>query len=94
MITHSRRAFLKASAGAAGACLLAESALTRAWSADAQTPPAERLMPFPLASIRLTSGIFREQEEINARYLESLTVDRLLLQLPRHGGHLLKCDAI
>ena len=86
MISHSRRAFLKASAGAAGACLLAESAFTRAWSADALTPPAERLMPFPLASVRLVSGIFREQEEINARYLESLNVDRLLYSFRATAG--------
>ena len=86
MINHSRRAFLKASAGAAGACLLAESGFTRAWSADTQTPPAERLMPFPLTSVRLTSGIFREQEEINARFLESLNVDRLLYSFRTTAG--------
>jgi hypothetical protein len=40
--------------------------------------PTGRLEPFPLASVRLSPGIFREQEEINARYLDSLTVDRLL----------------
>ena len=39
-------------------------------------PPGSR--PFPLASVRLAPGIFQEQEEINARYLDSLTVDRLL----------------
>ena len=40
--------------------------------------PAGRLEPFPLASVRLAPGIFKEQEEINARYLDSLAVDRLL----------------
>jgi DUF1680 family protein len=40
--------------------------------------PAGSLEPFPLASVRLAPGIFKEQEEINARYLDSLAVDRLL----------------
>jgi DUF1680 family protein len=35
-------------------------------------------MPVPLGSVRLAPGIFREQEEMNARYLDSLAVDRLL----------------
>jgi len=37
-----------------------------------------RIVPFPLTSVRLTPGIFREQAEINSRYLDSLSVDRLL----------------
>jgi DUF1680 family protein len=40
--------------------------------------PAGKLEPFPLAAVRLVPGIFQEQEEINARYLDSLAVDRLL----------------
>ena len=31
---------------------------------------ADRIVPFPLSSVRLTKGIFAEQAEINARYLE------------------------
>lgn len=34
--------------------------------------------PFPLTAVRLGPGVFREQAEINARYLDSLTHDRLL----------------
>jgi DUF1680 family protein len=49
-----------------------------ALTANEPEHPAGRLDPFPLASVRLAPGIFREQEEINARYLDSLTVDRLL----------------
>ncbi len=86
MISRSRRAFLKASAGVAGGCLLGEPAVTWASSANVQTSPAERLMPFPLASIRLTAGIFREQEAINARFLESLNVDRLLYSFRATAG--------
>jgi hypothetical protein len=40
--------------------------------------PLGKLEPFPLTSVRLTAGIFKEQEEVNARYLDSLAVDRLL----------------
>jgi DUF1680 family protein len=47
-------------------------------SADEPGHPSGRLVAFPPASVRLAPGIFREQEEINARYLDSLSVDRLL----------------
>jgi DUF1680 family protein len=75
---HSRRSFLKTSAGAVGLCMIGPSAAIQALTSGASEHPAGRLEPFPLASVRLTSGIFRQQEEINARYLDSLSVDRLL----------------
>ena len=36
------------------------------------------LEPFLLSTVRLGPGIFPEQDEINTRYLDSLSVDRLL----------------
>jgi hypothetical protein len=86
MTSDSRRAFLKVSAGAAGACLMDGSAIAVAWSEAFQTSPAERLMPFPIGSVRLSSGIFQQQEEINARYLDSLDVDRLLYSFRTAAG--------
>jgi hypothetical protein len=58
--------------------LLGEMAFLDTLSAQTYEPSPGRLMPFPLASVRLTNGVFQQQEEINARYLDSLTVDRLL----------------
>jgi len=78
MIDRSRRSFLKTSAGAAGLCLVGPSAVAHALLAGEPEHPVGRLEPFPLASVRLSPGIFKEQEEINARYLDSLTIDRLL----------------
>jgi DUF1680 family protein len=78
MINRSRRNFLKTSAGAAGLTLVGQSALTKALYADTTEHPAGKLEPFPLDSVRLTAGIFKEQEELNSRYLDSLTADRLL----------------
>jgi DUF1680 family protein len=78
MIDHSRRNFLKTSAAAAGLCLIGPSAAVQALTPNEQEHPAGRLEPFTLSSVRLAPGIFKEQEEINARYLDSLTVDRLL----------------
>jgi DUF1680 family protein len=78
MIDRSRRNFLKTSAGAAGLCLIGPSAAVQALTANVPEHPSGRLLPFPLASVRLAPGIFKEQEEINARYLDSLTADRLL----------------
>jgi hypothetical protein len=78
MINRSRRTFLKTSAAAAGLCLAGPSAVAHALSADEPEHPAGRLQPFPLASVRLAPGIFHDEAEINARYLDSLSVDRLL----------------
>jgi DUF1680 family protein len=78
MINRSRRSFLKTSATAAGLCLAGPSAVAHALSADEPEHPVGRLQPFPLASVRLAPGIFHDEAEINARYLDSLSVDRLL----------------
>ncbi len=78
VIDRSRRNFVKTSAGAAGLCLIGLPTAVQALTADEAEHPAGRLEPFPLASVRLAPGIFQQQEEINARYLDSLTVDRLL----------------
>jgi DUF1680 family protein len=69
MNNRSRRDFLKTSAGL---CLIGPL------TAAGPEHPTGKLEPFPLASVRLTPGIFQEQAEINARYLDSLAVDRLL----------------
>ena len=75
---RSRRNFLKTSASAAGLCVVGSSAVARALSADEPGHTSGKLEPFPLASVRLAHGMFRDQSEINARYLDSLAVDRLL----------------
>lgn len=86
MAHHSRRSFLKTGAGAAGLCLVGPSALVSALSGEVHEPASDKLTPFPLASVRLGPGIFKEQEEINARYLESLAVDRLLYSFHATAG--------
>jgi DUF1680 family protein len=78
MVDHSRRNFLKTSAVAAGLSLIGQSAFTTALYADTPEHLSEKLLPFPLSSVRLSPSIFKEQTEINARYLDSLSVDRLL----------------
>jgi len=78
MRDRSRRSFLKTSVGAAGLSIFGSSAAARVLSADGLGNFSGKLEPFPLASVRLSPGIFRDQEEINARYLDSLPVDRLV----------------
>jgi len=78
MVDRSRRNFLKTSTAAAGLCLIGPLAFTKRLYADAPEHSSEKLVPFPLRSVRLAPGIFQEQAEINARYLDSLSVDRLL----------------
>jgi len=78
MIDVSRRSFIKTAAGVAGLSCIGPSAVVHALNANQPSHLSAKLEPFPLASVRLTSGIFKEQEEINARYLDSLAVDRLL----------------
>jgi len=78
MIDRSRRTFLKQSASAAGLCLAGPPVWFDALHAEEPELVPGRLTPVPSGSVRLSPGIFREQEEINARYLDSLAVDRLL----------------
>lgn len=76
---HSRRDFLKAGSGAALVCArgAATFAAPMVYGGSA-AQPAGRWLPFPLSCVRLGAGIFQEQARINARYLDSLSVDRLL----------------
>ncbi|MES2393786.1 MAG: beta-L-arabinofuranosidase domain-containing protein [Acidobacteriota bacterium] len=78
MMDRTRRNFLKRSGGAAGLCVMGFSGAIRSLAAEEFRQPTGRLEPFPLSSVRLSPGMFRDQEEINARYLDSLAVDRLL----------------
>lgn len=78
MIRPSRREFLKSGATVAGLCLAGSSNLIPKLYGEDDSRSAERVVPFPLNSVRLAPGIFQEQEEINARYLDSLAVERLL----------------
>jgi len=79
MGSFSRRAFLEAGTAAA----LVRSSGAAALSAPTlQNEPSGQSngtwQPFPLDSVRLGSGVFREQADINARYLDSFSVDRLV----------------
>ncbi len=78
MNTHTRRGFLKISATATAFGFVAPSVFTSSLLADAGGSGSERIVPFPLDAVRLGPGLFAEQAETNARYLDSLTTDRLL----------------
>ena len=78
MIDYSRRNFLRTSTAAAGLCLIRSLAPAEVVGANTPSDASRRLTPFPLSSVRLAPGMFNEQAEINARYLDSLSVDRLL----------------
>ena len=78
MTKYSRREFLSWTA-AAGAVSMVPSLVhgspsRRLIGAESHTA----LTPFSLNSVRLTAGVFYDEAEINARYLDSLSVDRLL----------------
>ncbi len=79
MTNYSRRNFLKTSTAAAvGMTLIGSLTPKEVFGALAPADGSPRIVPFPLTSVRLSPSIFKEQAEINARYLDSLTVDRLL----------------
>ncbi|HET7103135.1 MAG TPA: beta-L-arabinofuranosidase domain-containing protein [Terracidiphilus sp.] len=79
MNNFSRRNFLKTGATAAGLFLIGPSSVIEASEPEVKAAyPADKLVSYPLSSVRLGPGIFKQQEEINARYLDTLTVDRLL----------------
>ena len=70
MVHHSRRSFLKAGVGVAVLGVVGRSAVLDSVSAQVLESASDKLMPFPLVNVRLGPGIFKEQEEINARYLD------------------------
>jgi DUF1680 family protein len=78
MNTHTRRDFLKMSAAGAALGFATPAVFTSSLLAEAGEPGSERIVPFPLGAVRLGPGIFAEQAEANARYLDSLTTARLL----------------
>ncbi len=71
MQNWSRRRFLRAAATI--------SALPLSQFGAGMPHPASGLLePFPLGAVRLEAGVFQTQQEINARYLDSLDVNRML----------------
>jgi uncharacterized protein len=75
----SRRSFLKAGTAAALVGSRGASALATPPSGSDPTGRSHTTwQPFPLTSVRLAPGLFQEESDINTRYLDSLTADRLL----------------
>jgi DUF1680 family protein len=79
----SRRSVLASMTAVAGSFALRRSALG-ALAGGAGKPDEfisskqGKLTPFPMTQVRLLDGIFKEQSEINQRYLDSLATERLL----------------
>lgn len=76
MIHLSRRDILRT--GVAAALLTKVGRPSAAVALQASSQPLERLHPFPLSAVRLGPGLASEEAQINARYLDSLSADRLL----------------
>jgi len=78
MIHISRREVLRAGVAAALLAKVGRPSAAVALLPSPREPQLERLQPFPLSAVRLGPGLPREEAEINARYLDSLSADRLL----------------
>jgi DUF1680 family protein len=81
--SFSRRSALAGITAVAGGLALGRSGLgSLAQQAgkpdDFVTGKPDKLVPFPMTQVRLLNGIFKAQAEINQKYLDSLTADRLL----------------
>jgi DUF1680 family protein len=87
----NRRQFLATSAAlSVGARVRAQDAATdlpseqKHGGSREKVPP--KLSPFPLSQVRLLPGVFAQEAEKNARYLDSLSVDRLLYSFRAEAG--------
>ena len=78
MTKPSRRDFLKTGTAAALVYSCGAAASAQMQQVGSSGYPASKLQPFPLSCVRLSPGVFKEQADINTRYLDSLAVDRLL----------------
>jgi uncharacterized protein len=85
MPQQSRRDFLMATGAVATACSIAAPALAAQIVGSAE-PADGALRPFPLNAVRLGPGLFRDQAQINDRYLDSLNSDRLLHSFRQTAG--------
>jgi hypothetical protein len=76
----SRRSVLAGMTAMAGSLTLGRSALASLAGKpdDFVAGNSGKLVPFPMTQVRLLDGLFKAQSEINQRYLDSLTTDRLL----------------
>lgn len=77
-MNRSRRDFLKLGAAAGAATMVGRHSVASTFRSAAQVNAFRGIEPFPLGAVRLSKGIFHTQADINAKYLESLDVDRLL----------------
>ena len=84
LFSTSRRRVLAGMTAVAGGLAVERSGLC-SLAATAASRPDEfvsgkqgKLTPFPMTQVRLLDGICKQQAEINQRYLDSLTTDRLL----------------
>jgi DUF1680 family protein len=87
----NRRRFLATSAALSfGAHLRAQDVVTDLPSerkhGGSRETALPRLSPFPLSQVRLLPGVFAQEAEKNARYLDSLSVDRLLYSFRAEAG--------
>jgi len=89
--TVSRRSVLAGMSAVAGSLAFGRNALG-SLAAQADKPDdfvaakPDKLIPFPMTQVRLLDGIFKAQAEINQRYLDSLTTDRLLHSFRETAG--------
>ena len=79
----TRRSVLAGMTAVAGNLTFSHSALAMLDPADARpddfvSAKPDKLVPFPMAQVRLLDGLFKQQSEINQAYLDSLATDRLL----------------
>ena len=94
MTTQTRRNFLKLSTAAAALRFAAPAAFINSLPASADEANSERIIPFPLSAVRLGPGIFAEQAETNARYLDSLTSRSAAALVQADGGDHIEREAL
>jgi len=86
----SRRSVLAGMTGVAGSLALGRMTLGALAETAKQdnfvTAKPDKLVPFPMTQVRLLDGIFKAQAEINQKYLDSLTSDRLLHSFRETSG--------
>ena len=79
----TRRSVLAGMSAVAGSLAFGRTALgslgaPNEKSDDFVAAKQDKLVPFPMTQVRLLDGIFKAQAEINQKYLDTLTADRLL----------------
>src|SRR4051812_48796531 len=86
MTRLTRRGFLTTGVAATLTALPRMPAALGAVPSHLKDGPLEKLQPFPASAVRLGPGLLKQEAQVNARYLDSLSAEGMLYSFRATAG--------